>query len=185
MYLLFDIYTKLQNCSKFCNRLCTSKTFYLPLSWCAFFYIQDPSDWIFLLLILFVLHSDTLYLSNALCFCSLCCFLPLCLFFSLISLSPLLTCLPLQICLPLALWFLLSPLSNIFPPFWHLCQRVYTLIVYLAKKVLFTSITIFRVASQFSIATSRDLIWMVVFATRWTKPSKVERLGSFFNTVSA
>ena len=42
MYLQFDIYTKLQNCSKFCNEPYTSKFWLcLPLSWCIFFCIQD------------------------------------------------------------------------------------------------------------------------------------------------
>ena len=78
-----------------------------------------------------------------------------------------------------------SPLLIYSPPFWHLCQRVYTLFKYLSKNLLWSTIICLRETSYFSNVTSMDLSWMVVSAAKWTKPSNVERLGSFFNSVLA
>ena len=96
--------------------------------------------------------------------------------------------LPFRVSLPF--WYVLPLLYNLplyvySPPFWHLCQRVYTFLKYLSKMLLWSTIICLRVASQLSNSISRDLSWMAVSAAKWTKPSKVERLGSFFSSVLA
>ena len=80
---------------------------------------------------------------------------------------------------PLGLLISLSPFI-ILPLFDIYVKGFYALIEYLAKKYLFISIIILRETSQLSNALS----WMFFLATRCTRPSNVERLGSFFKIFS-
>ena len=105
--------------SKFCEELYTSKICNSPWVNVALLYPK--------LLMLDLTHVDSDSFICALAFHSSFIF-----FVSLFCLTPPFTCLPLQLKFPFGL--LISP------PF-YLCQRVYTL--YLARKFLLTSMTIF------------------------------------------
>ena len=90
----------------------------------------------------------------------------------------------------------ISPLMLITPPIIYLpfwiylplfdtyVKGFYGVIPCLAKNALFTSRSIFRVASQLFSAMSNDLCWIASSTARSTSPSCVEILGSFFRTIS-
>ena len=64
----------------------------------------------------------------------------------ILFLSPFLFTLPLVF----SLWFVFSS------PFWHLCQRFYTFLKYLSKKLLWSMVICLRALCQLSNATSSD-----------------------------
>ena len=108
------------------------------------------------------------------------------LFPSFIYLSPYSIYSPPLIISPPIIWFLLFILlCCLSPAFWHLCQRVYTFLKKLSRKLLWSTIIFLRALSQLSNATSSDFNWIAISATKWTKPSNVERLESFFERVLA